>query len=95
MRHVELLDPSGTVRGTFDGPASLEALLSQAWSLGPGDRFIVLGLDETDWSLAIYRPDAPIRPHFLGPRGTKDRSTLIELAWLALLDDGWAVRAID
>lgn len=89
---MQLLDPSGNVRAILVGPVTAETLLARAWNLGPRDRFTVLGVGENAWALAVYRPDAPIKPAFIGPEGTGDRETLIELAWLALIDEGWSVR---
>ncbi len=93
MTRTQLLDPSGNVRAVLDGAVTPEALLSRAWNLGPADRFMVLGAGGDAWGLAVYRPDAPIKAAFVGPEGTRDRGTLIELAWLSLLDEGWSVRS--
>ena len=88
----------GAAPGTFTGGrivniASMAGLRVLGQHLGVQPCGVVVGVAGDAWGLAVYRPDAPIKAAFVGPEGTRDRGTLIELAWLSLLDEGWSVRS--
>lgn len=96
---VTLIDPAGHVRATLTAPASPEALLRAAKGLDEADRIVVIALDNDNWTLAIIRRGGMGSVEVLDVRcGTvpdpwiaQNRDSMIELAWLDLVEAGWRV----